>query len=240
MKQLITFFLFAALTTVGFGQQGLTIGANFMGMNSNLVNQNTWGNGREYDYKFTFSTSFGIDVGYNLSDQFGIRTGYWFTDFGQNYEDAYIGSDWTRDLKLKYNIIPVMALFNGTKSTVNFVAGAGVLFASLNEAQQEWLRDGNQYNETIQNPVTGDNFNLGATDVTDRFAKSDILINVEMGARIIFSEKLYLDATLNFGYGLKDVNDADWQIENGSGVYDPTHNAYGGLKVGLNYVLLGS
>jgi len=239
MKKLITLFCIVAGLQTMQAQKGLVVGANFMPMWSNIINQDTWGNGREYDYLPTFRTSFGLDVGYNISDHFGLYTGYWFTNLGQDYEDAYSSSEWERRLTLKYNIIPLMAKFNATGSTFNFIAGAGILFANLSEAEQEWLRDGNTFSQIIYNPFTMENFELGAPDVTERFADSDIFINLEMGARIIFSEKLFLDAALNFGYGLKDINNEDWQIENNSGIYDPSHNAFLGLRLGLAYVFLG-
>ena len=240
MKQLLSLLFLALLIPASQAQKGLNVGANFMALNTNIVNQDTWGNGREYDYKVTFNTSFGIDVGYGISDHMGIYTGYWFTDLGQNYEDSYSGSEWERSLTLKYNMIPVMLKFNGTGSKVNFLGGVGVVFASLNEAQQEWLRDGESFSQTITNPITGQTFDLGASDVTERFAESDIMINLDLGARIPFSEKLFMDVTANFGYGFKDINAEDWQIVNGSGEYDPSHNAFGGLKIGLAYILFGN
>jgi len=240
MKQLLTFLTVCLLVPTIYAQKGLTIGANFMPLNTNIINQDTWGVGREYDYLPTYSSSFGLDVGYNLSDHMGIFSGLWFTDLGQDYEDSYNGSDWERSLTLKYTMIPVMVKFNGTNSKVNFLGGAGILIASLREAEQEWLQDGNPYVDNINNPNTGETFNPGDTDVTDRFAKSDILINLEVGARFLFSDNLYLDAALNFGYGLKDINDPDWQIPNNEGIYDPSHNAFAGLRIGLAYVLLGN
>jgi hypothetical protein len=231
--------MLAILVPAAQAQKGLTIGANFMALNSNMVNQNTWGYPREYDYSVTFNTSFGIDVGYGISDHMGIYSGYWFTDLGQNYNDSYDNHEWERSLKLKYNMIPVMLKFNGTGSKVNFLGGVGVIFANLKEAQQEWLRDGQPFTETRENPITGQDFDLGQADVTDRFIKNDIMINLDLGARIPFGEKLFMDATLNFGYGLKDINAEDWQIKNGSGIYDPSHNAFAGLKIGLAYLLLG-
>lgn len=239
MKHLLPLLFLAIMLPSAYSQKGLNIGANFMAFNSNIVNQNTWGYPREYDYAITFNTSFGIDVGYGISDHMGIYTGYWFTNLGQNYKDSYSGSEWERKLELKYNMIPVMLKFNGTESKVNFLGGAGIIFASLKEANQEWLRDGEPYTETRNNPITQQPFELGAEDVTDRFAKSDIMVNIDLGARILFSEKLFLDVTANFGYGFKDINAEDWQIENGSGIYDPSHNAFGGLKVALAYKLFG-
>lgn len=239
MKRLFTLGCFALLSMHGFAQKGFLIGANVMPLNSNIINQDTWGNGREYDYKPTYNLSFGIDVGYNISDHMGIRSGYWFTDLGQQYIDSYSGSEWERTLTLKYNMIPVMLMFNGTGSKVNFIGGAGVVLASLSEAQQEWLRDGQPYSEIIGNPITGEDFDLGATDVTERFNDSDLFISLDLGIRMLFGEKLFFDATVNVGYGLNDINHEDWQIPNGSGIYDPSHNAYGGLKLSLAYLLFG-
>jgi len=218
-------------------QKGLAIGANFMPLNTNIINQDTWGNGREYDYLPTYSSSFGIDVGYNFSENIGIYSGYWFTDLGQDYEDSYDGSDWERRLTLKYSMIPVMLKFNGTGSRVNFLGGVGVLIANLTEANQEWLKDGNTFTQIINNPITNEPFTLGQSDVTDRYSSSDIFINLELGARFLFGEKLFLDAALNFGYGFSDINAEDWRIENNEGIYDPSHNAFAGLRIGLAYLL---
>ncbi len=239
MKGLFTLAALAFLAMNVFAQKGFTIGANVLPLNTNIINQNTWGNGREYDYKPTYNLSFGLDVGYNISDHMGISTGYWFTNLGQQYLDSYSGSDWERTLTLKYNMIPLMIRFNGTESKVNFLGGAGIVIANLQEAAQEWLRDGQPYSEIIGNPITGENYELGATDVTERFNSSDFFISLDLGARILFGEKLFLDATLNMGYGLSDINHEDWQIPNGSSVYDPSRNAYAGLKLGLAYVLFG-
>lgn len=239
MKRLFTLTVFAFLSLNGYAQKGFTIGANVMPLNINIINQNTWGIGREYDYKPTYNFSFGLDVGYNITDHMGIESGFWFTNLGQQYLDSYDGSEWDRTLTLKYNMIPVMLRFNGTESKFNFLAGAGIVFASLVEAEQEWLRDGQQYVGISVNPITNVVFDPGATDVTERFSDSDILVSAELGTRILFGEKLFLDATLNFGYGLTDINHEDWRIENASGVYDPSHNAYAGLKLSLAYVLFG-
>ena len=64
-------------------------------------------------------------------------------------------------------------------------------------------------------------------------------VNLELGARIFVMDELYIDATLFGAYGLKDINAADWRIENNDGEYNGSHNAYGGIKVGVAYVLFG-
>ena len=75
------------------------------------------------------------------------------------------------------------------------------MLANLQEAEQDWLQDGQPYSEIISNDITGEDFDLVATDVTERFNDSDIFVAAELGARFLFGEKLFLDATLDFGYG---------------------------------------
>ena len=123
MKKLFTLLMIGMLATASYAQKGLNLGANLMPLSSSIINQNTWGNGHEYDYAVTFNTSFGFDVGYNFTDQLGIYSGYWVTNLGQKYTDNYDGSAWDRSLKLKYNIIPIMLKYSSSKSRVNFLGG---------------------------------------------------------------------------------------------------------------------
>ena len=239
MKSFFTLLCVAILLPASYGQKGLHLGANFMAVSSSIVNQNSWGIGHEYDYEFSIRTSYGLDVGYNFSDQFGLSTGYWFTELGQDYSDSYSGSEWSRKLTLKYNMIPVMFKVTSTKAKVNFLGGAGVLIGTLNEATQEWLRDGSPYVDQIYNPATGETFNPGAEDVTDRFAKNEFMLNFDLGGRATLGTHLYLDMTLNLSYGLTDINHEDWQFPDPGGKYEPSHNGFGGIKLGLLYVLGG-
>jgi hypothetical protein len=239
MKKLITLLLILALTTpFVMAQKGLSLGANFMTLSSSIVNQNTWGNGHEYDYALTFNSSFGFDAGYNFTEQIGLYTGYWFTNFGQKYTDSYNDSDFTRKLKYKYSVIPVMLRFSSSENTVNFLGGVGVLIASMRQADQEWLKDGEAYTQTGET-IGGIPFNIPADDVTARYNKTDIVVNIELGARIIVIDNLYIDASLNFGYGVKDINAPEYQIPDTEGTYNSSHNAYGGFKVGVAYILFG-
>jgi hypothetical protein len=244
MKKVITLILLGfMLIPATYAQKGLQLGANFNYLSSSIVNQNVWGIGREYDYKISTNTSFGLDVGYNFNDRMGVYTGFWMTNLGQGYSDEYAvgeaeaNSVWERDIKLKYNVIPLMLRFSNSFNRVNFLGGIGVSFAFLNTAEQTWTQDGAVYTETFENPITEKEFIAGATDVTDRFAGSDIFLNLELGARIFLIDELYLDASFFGGYGIKDINAEDWKIENKDGEYKGSHNAFGGIKVGIAYVL---
>ena len=239
MKSILTTFFVLTTLMMAQAQKGLHLGANFMAISTNIINQNTWGIGREYDYEFTLNTSYGLDVGYAFSDQFGIYSGYWFTTLGQDYSDNYQGSDWERSLKLKYNFIPVMFKFTSTKAKVNFLGGAGILIGTLKSAEQEWLQDGQPYVDDIYNPIAEENFNPGEEDVTERFNKSELMLNFDLGGRILLGNNLRMDLTLNMGYGLGDINAEDWQLDNPDGDYELSRNAFGGIKLGLVYVLFG-
>ena len=82
MKRLFTLAIFAFLALNGYAQKGFTIGANVMPLNTNIINQNTWGNGREYDYKPTYNFFFFFDFGYIITYFMGVLSVYLFINFG--------------------------------------------------------------------------------------------------------------------------------------------------------------
>lgn len=246
MKKNYTLLLaFMLLMTTSFAQKGLNLGLNGQYTGITIVNQNSWGIGEEYDYAFTTGSSFGFDVGYNFTDEIGIYSGFGMMTLGQDYLDTYkhgeneVASEWERNVRLKYNVLPIMFKFTGSETRVNFIGGFGVMFAFLKEAEQTWTQDGSDYTEVFINEFTDKPFNMGAADVTDRFETMDIMVNLELGARIFIIDDLYVDATVNLAYGLKDINGADWQMEDTDGHYNASHNAFGGVKVGVGYVLFG-
>ena len=56
MKKLFTLAIIGMLATASYAQKGLSLGANYMPLSSSIINQNTWGNGHEYDYALTFNS----------------------------------------------------------------------------------------------------------------------------------------------------------------------------------------
>ena len=241
MKRLFTLLLvLSLLAPVAFAQKGLHVGANGMGLTSFITNTNMWGDADPFDIKVTFHRSFGFDAGYNFTDNLGIYSGFWFMHMGQDYTDDINGSTYNRDILLKYNMIPIMLKFTGSESRVNFIGGFGILYAMLAEAEQIWEKDGNEFsNSGTAEDNNGDEFVYTAKNVTSRFEKNDIILNFELGARIMIIDNLYADATLNFGYGIKDINAEAFRIPDSDNTYTASHNAYGGFKVGVAYVLFG-
>jgi outer membrane protein with beta-barrel domain len=237
MKKMVLILLVSIIIVpVSFAQKGAFVGVNGSLLSTNIINQNIWGSsgGFEYDYKITLKGSFGLDVGYNFSEKMGIYTGFWIMNMGQNYTGSQKGIEWERELKFKYNAIPVMFRYYRTSSKIRLIGGVGFVFAMLNEGSQTWTCDGNKYSEIGKTIDNNKDFDLGDEDVTDRF-KNDIILNLELGGRKEITENIYLDATLNLGIGLLDINDEDYRFKDPEGNYEASHNFYGGLKVGIAY-----
>lgn len=242
-----TYTLLLALILIlpaSYAQKGLNIGLNGQYTAITIVNQNSWGNGHEYDYVVTNGNAFGFDIGYNFTNEVGFYTGFGMMTLGQDYSDLYkaegseVDSSWERTLRFKYNVIPIMFKFTGDENRVNFIGGFGMLYAMMKSAEQTWTQDGKPYTEFLERS-NGDSYELTAKDVTDRFEDTDIIVNLELGARIFVLNDLYIDATFNFGYGLKDINTAGWRMNNTDDMYSASHNAYGGFKIGVAYILFG-
>jgi len=239
MKRFYVLALILAIisTTTTYAQKGLNIGVSGSFISSSIINQNTWGNGHEYDYEITFSGNFGFDIGYNFTNSLGIHSGFSFYKLGQSYNDSYDNKNWERNLTFSYNVIPIMFRYTSSTENIKFIGSVGVLYAMLNKAEQTWTSDGIAYHEEGTTLVSKKPFDLGASDVTNRYSKSDIILNIEIGIRIETIDNLFIDAVLNAGYGLTDINDADYHFEDKDGNYNPSNNFFGGIKVGVAYVL---
>ena len=236
-KVLLSLIIFCSISS--FAQKGLQVGVSGKVLTSLIVNQNVWGLGTNYDCVFTSGSGGGLDIGYNFTKNLGLYTGIGTVKLGQKYSTEINNNKMERELKLKYNIIPVMLKFNGVNEGVNFICGIGIEYAIANDVSQTWTKDGEPYYQAGVNPITNEEFAYSAPDVTDRFESSDIFGVFEIGVRIPIIEQLYINTTINACYGLKDINHEDWKIEDSDRNYNPSHNAYGAFKVGISYLVFG-
>lgn len=206
-----------------FAQKGLHLGASGTFNTVWIINQNAYG-GEEYDYTLKLGGGAGVDVGYNFTNHLGLFTGLKFSNQGQSYESSKNTGE-TRDISLRYNYIPVLFRFTGGNSKVKFYAQAGPQFGFINEAKY-----------TYENP----NADVTASLViTDRFTKNDNGINFGLGANIDIITNLYVSAGMDFYYSFNDINDPKFHIPDSSGVYEPSKNATGGIRIGVHYILFG-
>ncbi len=241
MKKFYTLLLIMtiAATTTTYAQKGLNIGVSGSIISTSIINQNVWGNGYEYDYEITYSNNYGFDIGYNFTNNLGIHTGFGFYNLGQDYTDSHNDINWKRNLTFKYNVIPIMFRYTSSTDRIKFIGSVGILYAMLNKAEQTWTGDGVDFHEEGITLDSKKPFDLGANDVTNRYSTSDIMINIEIGLRVKIIDNLYADGVLNSGYGLTDINDADYRFKDSDENYNASQNFFVGFKVGVAYVLFG-
>jgi hypothetical protein len=90
--------------------------------------------------------------------------------------------------------------------------------------------DGNYYN-----PNTKKWEKAGEADIKDRFNSFDIMARLDFGVEVKLLPNLILNAGLTTAYGLTDINADDYQIDDHTGEYTPSHNFYGGITAGISY-----
>jgi hypothetical protein len=118
-----------------------------------------------------------------------------------------------------------------------FYVMAGPQFNILLSAKQEYLKQEDIWDDEYTPGGWTQPIKIGESTITDRYNMLDIMGRIDFGVDIQIIPNLFLNAGLTFAYGFMEINAPDWQIKNSDGNYDPSHNAYGGMTVGINYVL---
>jgi hypothetical protein len=238
-KTVVILFLLASVA--GFGQKGLNLGLGGFGGSSGVVNQNVYGY-PELDYDFPFSYGFNLNVGYGFTDHLGVVMQIGYAQLGQKYSDTRGDTSFTRDFSMSYLTIPVMFRYLSGGKAVRFYVAAGPELAFLLSAKQEYMyqtpnmTEPAQYNKFAVNK-DGEAFNVGEPDIKDRVTPIDYMVRIDFGVNISLAENLFMDAGLTMNYGLSDLNASAYRMEDYSGNYNPSHNFYGGITVGLSYRL---
>jgi len=205
-----------------------------------IMNQNFYGE-PEVDYapKMGYATSF--ILGYNFDENMSIMTELQYSLQGQKYDGKQnlVGGDTynvERDINLRYFNIPLFFKYSFGTTQTKFRFLAGPQFGFLMEATQDYLRDDTKIG-TVAQDLNGKSFVTDASNITDRFESMDISLVLDVGADIHFSDQFFLSAGGRINYGLKDINAADYRINDLDGEYNPSHNFWGGLYISINYKL---
>ncbi len=224
-----------------FGQKGkeLVFGVGGAITSVWIQNQNFYGE-TEIDYAPKMGYALTLNFGYNFTEKISAITEFQYSMQGQKYEQKKSSSgpnyDTKRDINLQYFNIPVFFKYSFGSSTTKFRVMLGPQFSFLNEATQTYTRDGKTIG-TTQTDLNGNTFVTDATNIKNRFENFDIGIAVDLGADIYLSKKFFINAGLRVNYGFKDINDPAYRLKDSSGEYSPSHNAWGGLYFGINYIL---
>jgi hypothetical protein len=215
-------------------QSRLYFGANGSMLNTWTTNQMNYGY-PDMDYQFTVNMGINANAGYDFNKSVGVLLQLGYAKLGQKYTDQINDTNYSRRVGMNYFQIPLMFRYRTSGEIARFYVMAGPQFNILLSAEQTYYKNDatpfdSVWNEKLNKPVL-----IGETDITDRFTTFDIMARVDMGVEITLIENLFLTAGLSMAYGLMDVNDEAWRYNNSDGVYNPSHNAYIGFSVGVNY-----
>lgn len=232
---LIPIFLLV-LTLSASAQKGLYVGAGGSVLSTWITNQNNYGQVFEMDYEHRIGSNGHINLGYDFNASIGLKLEAGYGMLGQKYKDMHKDTIYTRTINLNYFQLPLLFKFRTAGEKVKFYVMAGPQFNFLMSAKQEYYKREKIYSDSILNPINAKRFKIGEEDVKNRYSSMDIMARIDLGVDIYFIPNLYLNAGLTMAYGLIDINAEEFRIpDHSSGEYNPSHNLYGGLNVGIQY-----
>lgn len=212
-----------------------------------IVNQNDYGFS-ELDYEFTGNPTFGLSIGYAGYNKHHVQTGVKLLKLGQKYSSKLDDVTHSRNVELNYIMIPLSyKMVFGDTETNSYATRAffsiGGYVALLNRAETTWSLDGKEV--SLVDFYQSQNGNIleiaqlaGGSDLEDdkdQFESVDFGVTASVGFRTFITEGLAINLEFLGGYGLGDMNAEDWRLKNSSGDYDASHNAFGGVQLGLHY-----
>jgi hypothetical protein len=206
-------------------------GGNFN--SSWIVHQNTYG---EPLMKYEFTPTFGINanVGVEAFAHWGFKMELGYALLGQKYNEPQYGLPANRTINLNYFLLPVMIKYRVGSEKTKFYAMAGPQLGLLLSASQVYKRNG-------ENAPVYDNSQVGFIDVskaniTDRYTQAAFFIRMDLGVELKPSKHFMIDIGLSTAYSVTDLNGTDWRLLDDHGEYHSSHDFYGGLNLGFNYI----
>ena len=247
LRTLFTLVLVGAALTTVTAQKEKTFEVGLQGGYNNtwIINQNNYGL-PELDYEIYWGGGFNLQAGYNFTNEMGIFTEIGMTSTGQEYKGNMLDYDVvSRIIDMKYLNVPIFFKYTVGEGTARFRFLVGPQFSFLQKAEQPtYTLDGVDISSIPEyqdwEMSNGKTVNVGQEDIKERFNSMDVSIVIDLGADIfLMKDVLYLSAAARLYYGLIDINATDYQVKNFDGNYDPSHNAGGGLYVGIHYIIGG-
>lgn len=231
--------LFAAS---GFSQKGkqveVGLGGGFYSVW--VQNMNAYGSKQFENYFPKFGGAGIFSLGYHFTENIAVRTELGLTSQGQKYDKIVQGGsevDSERNLMLQYLNIPLFFKYAIGADNTRFRFMVGPHMGLLLKAEQEWTRQGEPWEEIRTNPVTEEEYDVAAEDITDRFNNTTFGITLDFGTDIGISDQFYLNAGMRLSYDFGDINADDWQISHFYDEDNQSRNFFGGITVGINYLI---
>jgi hypothetical protein len=240
MKKTLSALILALILISGplMSQKHFYFGVGGGGLNTWITNQNNYGLPFDMDTKITFGGAFNANIGFDFNDNIGLKLEIGYAMLGQKYSDTHKDTVYTRDINLNYLTIPLMFKYRSGGKVAKFYVMAGPEFLFLLSATQTYTKHDDPYNESFQPSDWPKPILVGQSTITERYNSMDIAGRLDLGADINLGEHLFLNVGVTMAYGFMDINASDYQIPNySSHTYDPSHNVFGGINVGINYIL---
>ena len=212
----------------------------FIGVNGSVMN--TWitdvrsVNMPDMDYKTTFNPAVALNVGLQITNHLAIEIQPGYQVLGQKLSDAIGDTTYSRTITLNYFQLPIFLKYRTGGALAKFFIEVGPQFNMLMSAKQTYMKKDSPWDDPFTNPNTHKSEARNTSDIKSHFNSMDIMARMDFGVEFVVIKKLMIDAGINLGYGLTDINSADWKIKNSSGKYTASHNIFGGATIGVNYV----
>ncbi|MCB2221419.1 MAG: PorT family protein [Bacteroidetes bacterium] len=231
--------IFVLAHSITMAQKGkeLIIGAGGALTNVWIMNQNFYGEPEvEYAPKIGYAASF--NLGYNIDGHAAIMTEVQYSLQGQKYSDKQnidgVKYEVDRNISLAYLNFPLFFKYAFGEENTRFRFMIGPQLGILLDATQDYLRDGKKLG-TEATDLDGNGFITDATDIKDRFEKYDYGLAFDVGADFHLSKQWFLSAGFRGNYGFTDINAEPYRIKDIDNEYSPSHNAWGGIYININY-----
>ena len=240
MKKTFAVFTLALLFLAGplVAQKQFYFGLAGTGLSSVITNQNNYGLPFEMDYKVTLGAGGNVNIGFDFNNHVGLKLELGYAKLGQQYKDTHNDTIYTRNVKLNYLQIPLLFKFRTGGEVARFYLMAGPQFNILLSASQEYFKHDSVFTRKGY-PNWNKPTEIGESTITDRYNVLDIMGRLDFGVDITVAKNLFLNVGLTMAYGFMDINATAYQnpLKNPTYTYNASHNIYGGLNVGINYML---
>lgn len=242
-------------TSPVLAQKGLELGIVGSIHTSSLINSTDQAAGEELNYKNYVHTGAGFTAGYTFSKHFGVETGVMYSKQGQGYT-GQVQNIPTTDNGIFCNTVQALAAYNEIPFTGTYSAGVDLTCMKIPLLLKF---TGNNTKKAYLSTFTGAQLNLLTSasyqvnnkaasfaplgvQTIDAYNKTTIDAVFGLGMGVHLSDHLLLNAHLRFDYGLGDVENKSKTVSVGPTTANyygysraSTHNATGGLMLGLSY-----
>lgn len=203
-------------------------------------------------YKIPLRPSFGLTSQVRLGIKSYVQADLLYQQMGQKHEDFFKGSEFYKDIRLNYVVVPVQ--FKYVLNPLRTGYDAAATFRNPNWYIAGGLQPGFMTSASIRHEINGQltdfigfiteggNPNEEEIRAMDPPASDEDLYNAfdlsvvgSAGFFTRFQQKWIIFVDIRGGFSLLDINAETWRLPAPSGNYFASRNAFIGISAGLAY-----